>query len=85
MLIAHINNAYHTTTIQSKQRFGFYTSYNFKVRNDTHGYFTASQIDERLFPSHQGYAYSPFRVIIQKINSDNTATFINAGTNILTS
>jgi hypothetical protein len=79
IIVSHVNPAYFTTTIQSKHKFGFYSSYAFKIAHDSHGYMTISQWDQRLFPSNDNYHYSPFRIIIQKENSDGSATFINAG------
>lgn len=80
ILISHVRQNYFTSVLQSKHKFGFYSSYNFKVKKETHGYVTVSQWDERLFPETVGYEYSPFRVLIQKLNSDGTGTFVNAGT-----
>ncbi|CAM6002506.1 unnamed protein product, partial [Sphagnum balticum] len=79
ILIGQVNTAYSTTTIQSKHKFGFYSSYSFKVRGDAQGFLSVSQWDERLFPIGAGYEYSPLRIIIEKINSDKTSTYINAG------
>lgn len=79
ILVAHINAHYFTSTIQSKHKTGFYSSYDFKVSKDVHGYFTVSQFDERLFPQNAGYEYSPFRVIIAKIGEEGNS-FVNAGT-----
>lgn len=31
IIVAHLNPAYYTTTVQSRHKFGFYSSYNFKV------------------------------------------------------
>lgn len=55
ILVTNINVAYSTSTIQSKHRHGFYSSYNFKIRKDTHGFITVAQWDERLFPTNSGY------------------------------
>jgi hypothetical protein len=79
VLITNLNIAYNTSTIQSRHRHGFYSSYAFKIRKDTHGFLSVSQWDERLFPVHAGYEYSPFHIILQKVEEDGTATFINAG------
>lgn len=84
VLIAQINNAYSTSTIQSKHRLGFYSSYNFKVRKDTHGFVTVSQWDHRLFPANSGYQYSPVHVVLHRNESDGHSTFINAGKSSIT-
>jgi hypothetical protein len=39
---------------------------------------TVSQLDERLFP-HNSYEYSAIRLIIQKKNSNESVSFVNAG------
>lgn len=80
ILVTSLNTSYSTSTIQSKHRHGFYSSYNFKVRNDTQGTLTVSQWDERLFPSNSGYEYSPFHIVLHRVEDDGHATFINAGT-----
>jgi hypothetical protein len=77
-MIAQINNSWNSTTIESKHKTGFYSTFNFKVQNDTRGFFTLSQWDERLFPENS-YEYSPVRIFIQKKNTDDTATYVNAG------
>ena len=77
-MIAQTNNSWNSTTIESKHKTGFYSTFSFKVQNDTRGFFTLSQWDERLFPENS-YEYSPARIIIQKKNSDDTATYVNAG------
>lgn len=82
VLITNVNIAYNTSTIQSRHRHGFYSSYAFKIRKDTHGFLSVNQWDERLFPLHAGYEYSPFHVVLQRVEEDGTATFINAGTNL---
>lgn len=78
VLITNVNIAYNTSTIQSRHRHGFYSSYAFKIRKDTHGFLSVNQWDERLFPLHAGYEYSPFHVVLQRVEEDGTATFINA-------
>lgn len=55
VLVTNLNTEYYTTTVQSRHRLGFYSTYNFRVRNNTHGFLTVSQWDERLFPSNAGY------------------------------
>lgn len=45
VLVTNINSAYYTSTIQSRHRYGFYSSYNFKIRNNTQGFLTVSQWD----------------------------------------
>jgi len=78
VMIALTNNSYSSSTIESKHKSGFYSTFNFKIKNDTHGFLTLSQWDERLFPEN-GYEYSPIRLILQKRNSDDSVTYINAG------
>lgn len=78
VMVAQTNNSWSSTTIESRHKAGFYSTFSFKVRNDTRGFFTLSQWDERLFPENS-YEYSPVRMIIQKKNSDDTATYVNAG------
>ena len=78
VMIAQTNNSFSSSTIESKHKAGFYSTFSFKVRNDTRGFLTVSQWDERLFPEH-AYEYSPVRLIVQKKNSDDSATFVNAG------
>lgn len=39
---------------------------------------SVSQLDERLFPQN-AYEYSGARVIVQKVNPDDSTTFVNAG------
>lgn len=81
VLITNINTAYFTSTIQSKHRYGFYSSYNFKIRNNTQGFLTVSQWDERLFPVNSGYEYSPFHIVLHKTDEGGNSSFVNAGTN----
>lgn len=45
VIIAHTNNSYSSSTIESKHKAGFYSTFSFKVVNDTHGYLTVSQWD----------------------------------------
>lgn len=45
ILVTNLNTEYSTTTVQSRHRLGFYSTYSFKTRNQTHGYLTASQWD----------------------------------------
>lgn len=78
IIIAHTNNGYSSSTIESKHKTGFYSTFSFKIRSETHGFLTVSQWDERLFPQNS-YEYSPVRLIIQKKNSDGSASFVNAG------
>lgn len=78
VIIAHTNNSYCSSTIESKHKTGYYSTFSFKVNNDVHGFLTVSQWDERLFPQNS-YEYSPIRLIVQKKNSDGSVTFINAG------
>lgn len=78
VMIAQTNNSWNSTTIESKHKTGFYSTFSFKVQKDTRGFFTLSQWDERLFPENS-YEYSPARIIIQKKNSDDSATYVNAG------
>lgn len=77
-MIALTNNSYSSSTIESKHKSGFYSTFSFRVKNETHGFLTLSQWDERLFPEN-GYEYSPIRLILQKRNSDDSVTYINAG------
>jgi hypothetical protein len=79
ILVTALNTAYSTATIQSRHRHGFYSSYNFTVRKDAHGFLTVSQWDQRLFPSNSGYQYSPFRLVLHRVEEDGRATFVNAG------
>lgn len=83
VLVSTINSAYFTSAIQSKHRYGFYSSYNFKIRSSTHGFLTASQWDERLFPLSSHYEYSPFHVVLHR-TEDNHSVFVNAGIDCLT-
>ena len=78
VVVTNIHTEYSTSTIQAKHRAGFYSTYNFKVRNETQGFLTVSQWDERLYPSSAGYEYSPASIILQKNNEDGSAEFINA-------
>ncbi len=78
IIIAQTNNGYSSSTIESKHKTGFYSTFSFKVKNETHGFLTVSQLDERLFPQNS-YEYSPIRLIVQKKNSDGSASFVNAG------
>lgn len=66
LLITSVNSAYFTSTVQTKHRLGFYSTYNFRVRDNTHGFLTVSQWDDRLFPAHSNYSYSPATIILQK-------------------
>jgi len=77
-MIANTNDSYSSSTIQSRHKAGFYSTFAFKVRNDTHGYLSVSQWDERLFPQNS-YEYSAIRLIVQKKNSDGTVNYVNAG------
>jgi hypothetical protein len=77
-MIAHTNNSYHSATIESKHKTGFYSTFHFKVNNNAHGFLTVSQWDERLFPEH-AYEYSPIRIILQKKGSDGGYSYVNAG------
>lgn len=77
-MIALTNNSYSSSTIESKHKTGFYSTFEFRVKNDTHGYLTLSQWDERLFPQN-AYEYSAARLIIQKKNGEESATYVNAG------
>lgn len=79
IIVAHLNPAYFTTTTQSRHKYGFYSSYNFKITQETHGYLTISQWDQRLFPATSGYEYSPFHVILHKVESKEKSIFINTG------
>ncbi len=45
LLVTSVNSDYFTTTVQSRHRLGFYSTYSFKVRNNTHGFLTVSQWD----------------------------------------
>ena len=72
ILVTNINSEYSTTTVQSRHRLGFYSTYNFKVRNDAHGFLTVSQWDSRLFPSSCNYEYSPATIILQRNNDDGS-------------
>lgn len=76
-MIAYTNNAYSSSTIQSKHKTGFYSTYNFRVNQETHGFFAVTQWDERLFPENS-YEYSPMRVILQKKGSEG-AIYVNSG------
>jgi hypothetical protein len=78
VLVSNINSANYTSTIQSKHRNGFYSSYNFKIRNNTQGFLTVSQWDERLFPLNSQYEYSPFHVVLHR-TEDGHSVFVNAG------
>jgi hypothetical protein len=82
ILIAHLNIAYFTTTVQTGHKLGFYSSFNFEIKKDYHGYLTVSQWDQRLFPSASGYEYSPFHLILHKIESKEQSTLVNAGKTI---
>lgn len=79
ILVTNIQTSNSTTTIQSKHRHGFYSSYNFKVTKETRGFLTVSQWDERLFPSNSGYEYSPAHILLHRREEDESATFVNAG------
>lgn len=50
VMIAETNNTYCTSTIQSKHKAGFYSSYSFRLSQETHGFLTVSQWDQNLFP-----------------------------------
>ncbi len=78
VMIAQINNSFSSSTIESKHKTGFYSTFSFRVRNDTRGFLTVSQWDERLFPEH-AYEYSPIRLIVQKKNSDDSVAYVNSG------
>ena len=82
ILVSNIHPEYSTTTIQAKHRLGFYSSHSFKVRNNTHGFLTVSQWDERHFPLTSGYEYSPASIVLQKNNEDGSADFINASKDV---
>jgi hypothetical protein len=79
ILVTTLNTAYSTSTIQSRHRQGFYSSYNFKIRKDTHGFLSISQWDQRLFPQNSGYEYSPFHIVLHKVEEEGHATFVDAG------
>jgi len=49
-MIAYTNNSYSSSTIESKHKTGFYSTFSFKVKNNAQGYLLVSQWDERLFP-----------------------------------
>jgi hypothetical protein len=49
-MIAQTNNSWGSSTIESKHKSGFYSTFTFRVRNDTRGFLSVSQWDERLFP-----------------------------------
>lgn len=78
VLVTCINAEYSTTTVQAKHRLGFYSTYSFKVKNQTHGFLTLSQWDERLFPSTAGYQYSPATIILQQDGPNGEAIHVNA-------
>lgn len=78
VMIALTNNAYNSSTIQSKHKAGFYSTFNFRLKKDSHGFLTLSQWDERLFPENS-YEYSPVRLIVQRKNPDGSVTYVNAG------
>lgn len=82
IVVTNINNEYSTTTVQSRHRLGFYSTYNFKVRNNAHGFLTVSQWDSRLFPSASNYSYSPATIILQRNNEDGSVEYINANHSI---
>ena len=69
IMIAYTDSELCTTTIQSKHHNSFYSAYNFSVNNDTKGYISISQLDERLFSPKKEYYYSPMRVILVKKTS----------------
>jgi hypothetical protein len=76
VIVTNVNPAYNTTTVQARHRLGFYSTYTFRVRNNTHGFLTVSQWDERLFPATSGYQYSPATIILQK--DDDHTEFVSA-------
>jgi hypothetical protein len=84
ILVTNLNTSYSTTTIQSRHRHGFYSSYNFKIRKETNGFLTVSQWDERLFPVNSGYEYSPFHLVLHRVEEDGHSTFVNAGMSFIT-
>jgi hypothetical protein len=71
VMVAETNNADCTSTIQSKHKSGFYSTYSFRVNQETHGFLTVSQWDENLFPQ-SAYEYSPARIIIQKKGAEES-------------
>jgi len=79
ILVTSLNPAYFTSTIQSSHRHGFYSSYNFIIRKNAHGFLSVSQWDQRLFPQNSGYEYSPFHIVLHRVEEDGHATFFNAG------
>ena len=79
IMIAHTDSDLCTTTIQSKHHNSFYSAYNFTVNNDTRGFISISQLDERLFSAKKSYQYSPMRVIIVKKTEEGESVYVNAG------
>ena len=82
VIVSQIHIDYATTTIQSKHRRGFYSSYNFNIKKNAHGYLTASQWDSRLFPANSGYQYSPFHIVLVRTENDGSSTYVNSGISI---
>lgn len=76
VIIARINDEFHSSVIRGKHKPGFSGSYAFTVSAHTLGTLSISQIDERMFPIDSGYAYSPIRIIVEK-RTDNSSIFIN--------
>ena len=83
VLISTTNTTYHTTTLQGRHRFGFYSTYNFRVDSKTEGFISVSQWDKRFYPENRGYDYSPLHLILQKTESDGHVSFVNAGNDLL--
>ncbi len=45
VMIAQTNNSFNSTTIESKHKTGFYSTFSFRVKNDTRGFLSVSQWD----------------------------------------
>ena len=68
-----------TSTILSKHHNSFYSAYSFSVANDTRGFISISQLDQRFFSHNIPYEYSPFRVILVKKKFNGESMYVNAG------
>lgn len=80
-IIGRIHDDYYSSVIESKHRHGFFSSYSFTVHDDTEGVLSVSQLDDRMLPPNSGYAYSPVRIILEKV-SEGGNIYVNSSKNL---
>jgi hypothetical protein len=79
IMIALTDDQTCTSTIQSKHYHSFYSALSFSVKNETRGFISISQWDERLFSPNCGYNYRPFRIVLEKKAAEGESIYVNAG------